>query len=152
MTIRKPSTATHSALTLALLASLLMASSSTVAQTCNAPAAWPADRQLFSGTTCGGEHVAESICNSVHGNPGPNFLVRIYLNHTATAITLTAAAPDSIRRCTLPTALTAAVPQLALPLVIRPRPSTSPAFHQANTGCSSPPPSRTKRVPVDRLY
>lgn len=89
MTLRKPAPATHAALTLALLASLLMASSPTAAQTCNAPAVWPANGQLFNGTTCGGEHVAEFFCNGLYGNPGPNFVVRIYLNHTATAITLT---------------------------------------------------------------
>ncbi|MEO5558635.1 MAG: hypothetical protein ABIR10_03040 [Dokdonella sp.] len=88
MTLRKPAPATHAALTLALLASLLMASSPTVAQTCNAPAVWPGIGPLLSGTTCGGEHVADSFCNGIHENPGPNFVVRIYLNHTATAITL----------------------------------------------------------------
>lgn len=89
MTLHKRATSTHSALTLTLLTSLLMASSASVAQTCTVPAAWPGNGQLFAGTTCGGERVAESFCNSNYGNPGPNFVVRIFLNHTATAITLT---------------------------------------------------------------
>jgi len=89
--IRNAATAAHSALNAVLLASMLVASSPSMAQTCAAPAVWPAINVPTPMTTCGGEHVADSFCGGNFQNPGPNYLVRFRLDHNATQIMLTGA-------------------------------------------------------------
>ncbi|MEO7757389.1 MAG: hypothetical protein ABIS07_12470 [Dokdonella sp.] len=60
------------------------------AQSCAVPFLWQPDtvHPNFDGTTCGGPHVADSLCEGFFGNPGPNFVVQFYLFPSTTQITL----------------------------------------------------------------
>lgn len=61
------------------------------AQSCTMPFLWQPDvvHPSFDGTTCGGSHVADSLCGGLFGNPGPNFVVHFFLHPSTTQITLT---------------------------------------------------------------
>jgi len=68
----------------ALAAAILCAGSgAAVAQSCNAPVAYPSEPNPVSGTTCGGESIVLSACSQV--TVGPSFVFSLSIGSHPTA-------------------------------------------------------------------